>query len=141
MKVASQESLFSKPAPSEFLLFRRKQFAQVGEGDETLGIWQRCERDADLPAWLRSDREYGVQTSGRASEAAFEHHSDEGALAIRETVSPAGLRALCWISGSLVLEATPIHATLRELRVRHPHVIAGTWFVDDRERGGPRDGQ
>ena len=95
---------------SEFLVYRRRHFAEpreTRETDEVLGIWLRRELDADLPAWLWFDRELGagVRVDFLQAATAFRLGSREAAVGILESFSLSGLWTLCWIDGALLREA------------------------------------
>ncbi len=94
-------------AASEFLVYRRRHFAEPRETDEILGIWLRLELDADLPAWLWFDRELGagVRVDSLPREPASGLGSREAAVGVLESFSLSGLWTLCWIDGTLLREA------------------------------------
>ena len=101
-------------AASEFLVYRRRHFAEPRETDEVLGIWLRRELDADLPAWLWFDRELGagVRVDSLTGETASRLGPREAAVGILESFSLSGLWTLCWIDGTLLRE-TQISAERR----------------------------
>ena len=94
-------------AAGEFLVYRRRHFAEPRETDEVLGIWLRRELDADLPAWLWFDRKVGagVRVDSLAGETASRLGPREAAVGILESFSLSGLWTLCWIDGTLLREA------------------------------------
>ena len=101
-------------AASEFLVYRRRHFAEPRETDEVLGIWLRRELDADLPAWLWFDRELGagVRVDSLPRETASRLGPREAPVGILESFSRSGLWTLCWIDGTLLRE-TQISAERR----------------------------
>ena len=94
-------------AASEFLVYRRRHFAEPRETDEVLGIWLRRELDADLPAWLWFDREVraGVRVDSLPGETASQLGPREAGVGILESFSLSGLCTLCWIDGTPLREA------------------------------------
>ena len=93
-------------AVSEFLVYRRRQFAKYRETDEVLGIWLRHEVDADLPGWLWFDRELGagVRIDSLLEKTTSRLGPGEAAVGILESFSFAGVCTLCWIDGTLLRE-------------------------------------
>ena len=87
---------------SEYLVYRRQQFAAAREADEVLGIWLRRELDADLPAWLCVDRELGAGMSIDVPGDTSKVSPGESGVGIRESFSLSGLWTLCWIDGTLL---------------------------------------
>lgn len=104
---SSDDVRSSIKAASEFLVYRRRHFAEPRETDEVLGIWLRRELDADLPAWLWFDRELGagVRVDSLPGETASQLGPREAAVGILESFSLSGLCTLCWIDGTLLREA------------------------------------
>ncbi len=103
---------------SEFLVYRRRHFAEPRETDEVLGIWLRRELDEDLPASLGLDRELGagVMVDSLAKENASRLGLREATVSILESFSLSGLWTLCWIDGTLLQQApSPSERRLRIL--------------------------
>ena len=104
---SSDDVRSSVKSASEFLVYRRRHFAEPRETDEVLGIWLRRELDADLPAWLWFDRELGagVRVDSLPGETASQLGPREAGVGILESFSLSGLCTLCWIDGTLLREA------------------------------------
>jgi len=92
-------------AASELMVYLRHRFAGAREADEVLGIWLRCELDADLPAWLWLDRDRGAGMSIDVPGDTSKVSSGESGVGIRESFSRSGLWTLCWIVGTLLSTA------------------------------------
>ena len=69
---------------NEFLISRR----QRGDVGEVMGIWLRCELDADLPSWSYLDPQLGALRGGSDKERSVTYSSLSGLSAAQQRRRP-----------------------------------------------------
>jgi len=100
-------------AVSEFLLRRRRLFAESEVCDELLGICARRELETDLPGWASFDAYPEPRFGVNAFQGSVSEVLEESIFGIRESLSLSGLWTLCWIDGKPLREAYEAKARRR----------------------------